>query len=30
MKYSLKLNFLFEGDEVGKEACEFAKKVIGS
>ena len=30
MKYSLELNFLFEGDEVGKEAGELAKKVIGS
>ena len=30
MKYSLKLNFLFEGDGVGKEAGELAKKVIGS
>ena len=30
MKYSLKFNFLFEGDGVGKEAGELAKKVIGS
>lgn len=29
MKHSLKLNFLFESDEVGNEAGELAKKAIG-
>ena len=29
MKHSLKLNFLFESDEVGNGAGELAKKAIG-
>ena len=29
MKYSLELNFLFEGDEVGKGSGGLAKKATG-